>query len=203
MKVGVLAIQGAVSEHVSVLERLGETPVLVKSAADLSSLSGLIIPGGESTTVGMFLPGGLGDGIRRLAARNVPIYGTCTGMILLGKVEAAKPKTLGLMDVTVRRNAFGRQVDSFEEDIRIPEIGKKPVHCVFIRAPVIERVGKDVNVLARCGGCADGKSGRSAGSGNSDGSIVFARQDNLLASSFHPELTSDTRVHEYFLSMRK
>jgi len=185
MPVGVLAVQGAVSEHAAVLEGLGEEVVLIKNPAQLECISALIIPGGESTTLGKFLSGGLGEAIKRLAGSGAPVYGTCTGMIALCRVRGSVPKTLGIMDAVVRRNAFGRQVDSFEEDIPIPAIGEKPFHCVFIRAPVIEKAGSGVEVLARSGGNA-----------------VFARQGNLLASSFHPELTGDTRVHEYFLSMR-
>lgn len=186
MPVGVLAIQGAVSEHVSMLERLGEKTVLVKTPEDLEGIDALIIPGGESTTVGKFLIGELGERIRRLAAKGVPIYGTCTGMIVLGKVLQKEPHTLGLMDIIVKRNAFGRQVDSFEEDLHIPVIGKKPFHCIYIRAPVIESAGKNVEILAR-----------------SRGKMVFASEGNILVSSFHPELTKDMRMHEYFLKMRK
>ena len=185
MTVGVLAIQGAVSEHVSVLQRLGERAAGIKTADDLEDISALIIPGGESTTLGKFLSGKLGSKISALARKGMPIYGTCTGMIALGRVSSREPPTLGLMDVQVRRNAFGRQADSFEEDIRIPAIGGAPFHCVFIRAPVIEKAGRGVEILARSGD-----------------RIVFARQGNLLVSSFHPELTDDARIHEYFLGFR-
>ncbi len=186
MLVGILAIHGSVSEHESMLYRLGVRSVLVKTPEDLNGIRGLIIPGGESTTVGKFLSGTLGNAIKKLAMKGTPIYGTCTGMIVLGNVASREPHTLGLMDVTVKRNAFGRQVDSFEEDLAIPALGKKPFHCVYIRAPVISRAGANVDILARSGG-----------------NIVFAKQGNLLASSFHPELTNDTRMHEYFLKMCK
>ena len=186
MPTGVLGIQGAVSEHVEMLERLGEKAVIVKTADDLRGIGALIIPGGESTTLGKFLGGGLGDGIKKLFRKGVPIYGTCTGLIVLGKVEGNSQHTLGLMDVSVQRNAFGRQADSFESEIVFPAIGKKPFRCVFIRAPLIKKAGENVDVLGRF-----------------RNKIIFARQGNLLASSFHPELTDDTRIHEYFLGMAR
>ncbi len=184
MRIGVLAIHGSVSEHVAMLRRLGHEAVPVKVSSDLDGISGLIIPGGESTTVGKFLLGGLGERIKELVRSGLPVYGTCTGMIILGRVSGREPYTLSLMDVSVKRNAFGRQVDSFEQDIVIPVLGKDPFHCVFIRAPVIDEAGEGVEVLSAV-----------------SGKVIFARDKNMLASSFHPELTDDTRVHEYFLRM--
>ncbi|MFH0860469.1 MAG: pyridoxal 5'-phosphate synthase glutaminase subunit PdxT [Candidatus Altiarchaeota archaeon] len=194
--VGVLDVQGDVSEHLDSLEAaLKELKVKgnvrrVKRASDFKGLHALVIPGGESTTTGKLLREyGLDSEIARLCDRKVPILGTCTGLILLAKEgdnqsgRTCSPR-LGLMDIKVRRNAFGRQRESFESYIRIPALGKKPYRCVFIRAPVIEEAGRQVKVMAEY-----------------EGKPVMARQDNLLAVAFHPELTEDTRVHAYFLRM--
>lgn len=186
MKIGVLALQGAFREHRWMLERCGAEAVEVRKPEDLDDLAGLVIPGGESTTIGKLLvEWGLMDKIKERAAAGMAVYGTCAGMILLAReiVGSDQPR-LGLMDVTVRRNAFGRQRESFEADLKVPEFGAEPVRAVFIRAPYIESAGPDVKVLAAVGD-----------------HIVIARQGNLLATAFHPELTDDDRIHKYFIEM--
>jgi len=185
-RVGVLALQGAFREHRRVLEQLGCEVSEVRTPTDLDQIQGLIIPGGESTAIGKLLQiNGLGDKIKDLAQQDLPIFGTCAGMILISKEIAGSDQyRLGLMDVSVQRNAFGRQVASFETDLTIPALGKDPVRAVFIRAPYITKVAPNVGILSEY-----------------DQKIVFARQGNLLASAFHPELTSDYRVHQYFLDI--
>ncbi len=185
-RVGVLALQGAFREHRQALEKLGCEVVEVRTRADLENIEGLIIPGGESTTIGkLFQIDGMGDKVKELASKDLPIFGTCAGMILLSKqIENSDQYRLGLMEVTVKRNAFGRQVASFETDLNIPALGSEPVRAVFIRAPFISKVAPNVGILAE-----------------HEGKIVFVRQGNMLASAFHPELTPDTRVHEYFLKI--
>lgn len=191
MKVGVLALQGAFIEHKNVLARLGVPSVEVRLPEHLEGLDGLIIPGGESTTMGLLAQKwGLLEPLRAFARSGRPIWGTCAGMILLAKeiVDGVPGQpALELMDITVRRNAFGRQVDSFEADLEIPALGDPPFHAVFIRAPVIERVGDEVDVLASL----------------EDGTAVAVRQGNLLATAFHPELTADVRFHRYFLQLKR
>jgi pyridoxal 5'-phosphate synthase pdxT subunit len=189
MKIGVLALQGDFAEHVHILEQIGVTAVEVRLPHDLADIDGLIIPGGESTTIGkLSVRFGLMEPIRQLASTK-PIWGTCAGAIFLAKDFRHSQPMLGLMDISVRRNAFGRQAESFETDLEVPEIvtaeDNRRVHAVFIRAPLIESVGADVDVLARL----------------PDGRIVAARQRNLLATSFHPELTGDARFHRYFLTL--
>ncbi|MFN8471351.1 MAG: pyridoxal 5'-phosphate synthase glutaminase subunit PdxT [Anaerolineae bacterium] len=185
-RVGVLALQGAFREHVAFLNRLGVEAVEVRRASQLDGLDGLIMPGGESTTVGkLAVKYDLLDPIREMARKGAPIWGTCAGMILLAKDVHRDQPLLELMDVQVQRNAFGRQVDSFEADLDVPALGDEPFRAIFIRAPLIETVGPGVDVLARL----------------EDGTIVAARQENLLATSFHPELTDDTRFHSLFLQM--
>jgi 5'-phosphate synthase pdxT subunit len=187
MKVGVLALQGDVREHVSALEAAGATPVAVKHPEDVAAVEGLIVPGGESTTIGKLLDRfGLLAPIQERARSGMPLYGTCAGLILMAKdVVGADdaPHRLGVLDVAVRRNAYGRQVESFECDLEIRGL-ERPYRAVFIRAPVIEEVGDEVEVLA-----------------TRDDAPVLVRQKHLLASSFHPEMTGDTRVHELFVSM--
>lgn len=184
MKIGVLALQGAVREHCNSLKRCGVEPVEVKYKEQLNEVGGLIIPGGESTTVGKLLVrhemlGLLTD----MGRKGFPIFGTCTGLILLAKeINGSDQPRLGLMDITVERNAFGRQIASFEADLDIPVIGPSPFRAVFIRAPYITKVGEDVEVLAQM-----------------DGKILLAQQGPLLAAAFHPELTTDLRIHQYFL----
>jgi len=193
-RVGVLALQGSFIEHMAVLERLGVEPPAVKLPKDLAGLDGFIIPGGESTTIGkLAVTYKLIEELKRLGKDGLPIWGTCAGMILLAReIEGTSQPHLGLMDIGVERNAFGRQVESFEADLLIPaldvvsseEEGER-FRAVFIRAPSIKRVGESVEVLATL----------------DEGVIVAARQKNLLATAFHPELTEDTRFHRYFLKM--
>lgn len=188
MKIGVLALQGAFIEHRKALETLGADAPEVRLPEQLARLDGLIIPGGESTTIGkLAVTYGLIDPIRQQAAAGWPVWGTCAGMILLARdIGALAQPLIGLMDVKVQRNAFGRQLESFEAALDIPELGKGgPFHAVFIRAPLMESAGPEVQVLARL----------------ESGAIVAARQGNLLVTSFHPELTDDLRFHQYFLRM--
>lgn len=189
MKIGVLAVQGAFIEHEKALQRVGAHVMEVRLPDHLEGLDGLIIPGGESTTIGKVARRwGLIEPIRAFARAGHPTWGTCAGMILMAKqVMDGLPDqpTLDLMDIAVRRNAFGRQVDSFEADLDTPVLGGVPFHAVFIRAPRIERVGEAVEVLARL----------------EDGAIVAARQGRLLTTSFHPELTEDDRFHRFFLEL--
>ena len=187
MKIGVLALQGAFIEHVAIFRELGVNAVPVRLPHELKGLDGMVIPGGESTSIMNLIHSfGLQLPIRKLAARGVPLWGTCAGMICLAReVTDSGLKTLAVMDITVKRNAFGRQIDSFEMDLDIPVLGKKPYHVVFIRAPVIHTIGTSVNILAAL----------------PDGVPVAARQDSILATSFHPELTEDYRFHKYFLKM--
>jgi 5'-phosphate synthase pdxT subunit len=191
MKIGVLALQGDFAEHQVMLEALGAEVVQVRLAAHLDGLNGLIIPGGESTTIGKLATDfGLMEPLRAFGRQHA-IWGTCAGAIFLSRDARRKQPLLGLMDIVVERNAFGRQVDSFEVDMQIPAIAGKgtdaPYHAVFIRAPLIESVGKGVDVLAAL----------------DDGRIVAARQGKLLATSFHPELTRDDRFHRYFMEMSR
>jgi len=186
MKIGVLALQGAFREHVEALRRLGAEAVEVRLPEHLEGLDGLIIPGGESTAIGkLAVKYGLQEAIRRYAERGNPVYGTCAGMILLSHDVGRDQPLLGLMRVKVERNAFGRQLDSFETGLPIPALGDEPFPAVFIRAPKIESVGEGVEVLATL----------------DDGTPVAARQDNLLVTAFHPELTGDLRFHRYFLDL--
>ena len=194
MKIGVLALQGDFAEHLAMLRRLNVAATPVRLPAQLADLDGLIIPGGESTTIGKLLVAyDLSAPIRQMVAAGQAVWGTCAGMILLAR-EAVDgipgQPLLGVMDIVVRRNAFGRQVESFELDISVPALGEAPLHAVFIRAPLIERVGPGVQVLARlpAAGAAEGRS-------------VAVRQGNLLATAFHPELTDDLRFHQYFLGI--
>lgn len=187
MKIGVLALQGDFAEHVGMLGRLGIETVEVRLPQQLAALDGLIIPGGESTTIGKLAAAyALMEPLREFGLHK-PIWGTCAGAIFLSKDVRRDQPLLGLMDITVERNAFGRQVDSFETDLDVPELdmGSIPFHAVFIRAPLIESVAPQVEVLSRL----------------PDGRIVAARQDHLLATSFHPELTPDDRFHRYFLRL--
>ena len=190
--IGVLAVQGDVREHVRVLEGLGARVEAVRRPSELDGIRGLVIPGGESTTMDKLVRAlELFEPLRALIADGLPVYGSCAGMIMLADRIAdrrADQQTLGGLDITVRRNAFGRQVDSFEEDIDVLGLGA-PVHAVFIRAPWVEEIGADVEVLAR------------VARGPAAGRIVAVRQGPLLATSFHPEVTGDTRVHELFVEM--
>ena len=190
--IGVLALQGDVREHVRALEESGAHAITVGSEDDLASVSGLVIPGGESTTMSMLaIADGLMEPLRRAQRSGMPMYGSCAGMIMLAeRVLDARPdqETVGGLDITVRRNAFGRQVDSFETDIEVDGLdGSFP--AVFIRAPWVESTGADVEVLARV-----------TAVGGAD-TIVAVRQGPLLATSFHPELTGDPRIHEIFVGI--
>jgi pyridoxal 5'-phosphate synthase pdxT subunit len=187
MKIGVLAIQGAFVEHLDVLRGLGVDGVAVRLPGDLEGLSALILPGGESTTMRKLIDRwGLRDPILDLARQGAPLLGTCAGMIVLSKeiLDGDEP-VLPLLDVSVKRNAFGRQLDSFEADMDVPVLGDAPVHGVFIRAPVIERVGPGVDVLATL----------------DDGRIVAVRERNVIATAFHPELAGETRFHRLLATM--
>ncbi|MBM7868434.1 pyridoxal 5'-phosphate synthase glutaminase subunit PdxT [Heliobacterium gestii] len=187
--IGVLAMQGAFREHEQMLQSLGCAAVQVRQPEQLDELDGLILPGGESTTIGKLMADfGLDTAIRERAAQGMPLWGTCAGLILLAqRIERSEQKRLGLMDITAVRNAFGRQVDSFEIGLAIPAIdagGESAYPAVFIRAPYIAEAGPDVQILAQ-----------------HEGKTVLARQGHLLASAFHPELTKDNRMHRYFLAM--
>lgn len=184
--VGVLALQGDYEAHAKMLDRLGVRASLIRTVQELNAVDALILPGGESTTVGKLMARvGLDEAIRERASQGMPVYGTCAGMILMAKeIEGTEQPCLELMDITVARNAFGRQVDSFEADIPIPEIGETPVRGVFIRAPYVTQTEPTVRVLARF-----------------QDKVVAVRQSNLLASAFHPELTDDSRIHSYFVQM--
>jgi 5'-phosphate synthase pdxT subunit len=183
-RIGVLALQGDVREHVAALTRVGARPVEVRRPEELDGLDGIVLPGGESTTMGRLLDiFGMLEPLRGLLKTGLPAYGTCAGMILLAQEVLggrADQPLLGGLDITVRRNAFGSQVDSFEQDLEVDGVG--PVHGVFIRAPWVERVGPDVEVLAWVGEHP-----------------VAVRQGAVMATSFHPELTEDARLHEAFI----
>lgn len=195
MKIGILALQGDVREHRRILTNLSVESAPVRTPAELDAVNALIIPGGESTTMWKLARTfDLLEPLRQRVKEGMPTYGSCAGMIMLAdriRDGVDGQETIGGLDITVRRNAFGRQVDSFEADLDFPAVGKPDVHAVFIRAPWVEEVGPDVEVLARV---ADG-----AG----DGRIVVVRQGSLLATSFHPELTADERVHALFVDTVK
>ena len=187
MKIGVLASQGAFAEHIAVLRQLGAEAVPVRVPRELEGLDGLVIPGGESTSIGKLMLGdNLADKIKNQADNGLPVFGTCAGMILLANdTSNSGVPSLELLNVKVKRNAFGRQKDSFETELDIPALGDKPFPAVFIRAPLIEQVNNGVEVLARL----------------TNGTIVAVRQGSILASAFHPELTDDYRLHRYFLDI--
>jgi 5'-phosphate synthase pdxT subunit len=187
MKIGVLALQGAFREHLSTLSAIGVEGVPVRLPADLEGVAGLIIPGGESTTMRKLIERwNLRAPILELAESGAPIFGTCAGMIILSReITDGDEPVLPLLDVTVERNAFGRQLDSFEADLQVPVLGDQPVHGVFIRAPVIDRTGPDVDILARL----------------DDGRIVAVRERNVIATAFHPELAGETRFHRLVATM--
>jgi 5'-phosphate synthase pdxT subunit len=207
MKVGVLALQGDFAEHAAVFSRLGVEAHEVRLPEQLDGLDGLVIPGGESTTFTRLMADyALLEPIRRLAEDGVPIWGTCAGMIVLARQASHLSRPgLGVMDIVVERNAFGRQVDSFEAALAIPVLGQEPFPAVFIRAPIIRQVGPGVEVLARLPASATGgpahPDGGAHGASLDGGSVVAARQGHLLATAFHPELTGDPRLHQYFLAL--
>lgn len=186
MRLGVLGLQGAVREHLRSLAYLGIEGSVVKRTSELAGLAGIILPGGESTAISLLAAGSLREELRRLLREGVPFFGTCAGMILLAnEVEGQEETNIGGIDITVARNASGRQVDSFETVLAVKGIGDD-VPAVFIRAPYITRLGNGVTALAE-----------------HEGAVVMARQGNVLVASFHPELTSDTRIHRYFVEMVK
>ena len=191
--IGVLAIQGAVREHIALLETAGALAVPIQRATDIAGVAGIVLPGGESTTISkLAVIDGLMDPLREAARSGLPIFGSCAGMILLAdRILDGRPdqETIGGIDMTVRRNAFGRQVDSFEGGIDLEGIPGGPFPGIFIRAPWVEEISERVEVLGRVG--SDAALGR----------IVAVRDRNLIATSFHPELTGDTRVHQYFVEM--
>lgn len=182
-RIGVLALQGDFQEHAGILEKLGVEPVEIRTVEDLRDLAGIIVPGGESTTIGkMLVSSGLLDGIRSFFYKGGPVWGTCAGMVLAASATTgSRQPLLGLMNALVERNGFGSQVYSFEKDIEV-EGFDEPFTGVFIRAPFFEDVGPGVEVLSEI-----------------DGRVVAARGENILVTAFHPELTDDTRFHEYFL----
>jgi pyridoxal 5'-phosphate synthase pdxT subunit len=187
LRVGVLALQGDFREHLAVLGALGAVATPIRRAAELEEIDGLIIPGGESSVMDKLARAfDLAVPLRAAIGKGLPVYGTCAGLILLADTvldSIAGQQSFGGLDVTVRRNAFGSQVDSFETDLAIPVLGERPVHAVFIRAPIVESVGKRATALAAL----------------DDGRVVAVEQGNLLGTSFHPEVTGDFRFHEYFL----
>jgi 5'-phosphate synthase pdxT subunit len=186
-RVGVLALQGAVREHVEAIRDVGGEPVLVRLPADLEGLDALVLPGGESTTMRRLIDRyGLREPILAMAGRGAPMLGTCAGMILLAdRLTEGEPPVLSLLDVTVERNAYGRQLDSYEADLDMPALGDEPLHGVFIRAPVVTDTGPDVEVLAR----------------DHEGRPIAVRQGRVLATAFHPELTGDRRLHRLLLEL--
>jgi 5'-phosphate synthase pdxT subunit len=186
-RIGILALQGDVREHATALRDVGAESIEVRLPRDLVGLDGLILPGGESTTMRRLIDlYGLREPIVALARGGAPVYGTCAGMILLAdRIADGDEPVLQLLDITVQRNAYGRQLDSFEADVAIPSLGDAPLHGVFIRAPVVSEVGPEVEVLAR----------------DADGRAIAVRQGRVLATAFHPELTPDRRLHRLFLEL--
>jgi 5'-phosphate synthase pdxT subunit len=186
-RAGVLGLQGDFREHIETFQRLGTEAVDVRRPEQLDDIDALVIPGGESTTIGKLAAHyGFIPKLRERVAQGMSVWGTCAGAIFIARDVPGHPHPLAeLMDIVVRRNAFGRQLDSFEADLDVPALGDEPFHAVFIRAPLIESVGEGVEILSRLGG----------------DTVVAARQGNLLATSFHPELTRDGRFHEYFLKL--
>ena len=187
MKIGVLGIQGAIQEHLSILRKAGVEPSWVKDRKELDSVMALVMPGGESTTMIKLLKRfEMWETLRDRIEDGMPVLATCAGMILLSKTieNVVNQDSLGVLDISVKRNGYGRQINSFEVDLQIDEIGPEPFRAVFIRAPKIESIGDEVRVLT-----------------NYEESPVLVRQGNVLAASFHPELTGDLRIHRYFLKM--
>lgn len=187
MRIGVLALQGAFREHLDTLRSIGVEGVRVREPADLEGVSGLILPGGESTTMRQLIDRwGLHDPILAFAETGAPLFGTCAGMIVLAsEIAGGESAILPLLDITVERNAFGRQLESFEAELSVPILGDTPVHAVFIRAPIVDRTGPGVDVLARL----------------EDGRVVAVRERNVIATAFHPELAGETRFHRLLATM--
>ena len=187
-RIGVLALQGAFVEHIAMLQNLGVEASPIRLRKQLQGLDGLVIPGGESTTIAKLMQiYGLTEAIQELTSNGLPVLGTCAGMVLLSRsaTQLNNLDTIGAINIEVRRNAFGRQINSFETDISIPALGEEPFRAIFIRAPIITRAGAEVEILARL----------------EDGTSVAARQGKVLVCAFHPELTDDTRFHKYFLEL--
>lgn len=189
MNIGVLAVQGDFAEHIAIFRKIGVNTREVRLPEHLEALDGLVIPGGESTTLSRLMSiYHLREPVSEMVAEGRPVWGTCAGMIMLAnEITEQDPVPLCLMDISVQRNAFGRQVDSFEQPLRIAPLDPEPYNCIFIRAPVVIRVGTSVEVLASL----------------DDGRPVAVQQGNLLATAFHPELTNDTRVHQYFVDLAR
>lgn len=187
VRIGVLAVQGAFQEHIDLLRQLGVDAVAVRLPSDFDGLAGLVLPGGESTAMRKLIDNwGLRAPILELASKGAPIFGTCAGMILLSnEISDGDAPVFPLLDITVKRNAFGRQLESFESELKVPVLGDTPVHAVFIRAPIVERVGPDVDVLAEL----------------DDGRVVAVRKGNVVATAFHPELAGETRFHRLVATM--
>ncbi len=187
-KIGVLALQGGFSRHLAVLERLGADAVLVRSKAEMESVDGLIIPGGESTTIGKLLVRyNMLDFLKERIDGGMPVFGTCAGIILLAsEIVGSDQYRLGVLDITIERNAYGRQIESFEADIKIQGFDDHPIRGVFIRAPQVHRIGSKVRVLAEF-----------------EKEPVVIQRDNVLGATFHPEITNDTRLHKYLLAFIK
>jgi 5'-phosphate synthase pdxT subunit len=186
-RIGVLALQGDFAEHIGIFQRLGVAAREVRHPQELTDLDGLVIPGGESSTMTRLISEfALVEPLRERAQKGFPVWGTCAGMIVLAqRVSELDWPTLGALAIAVRRNAFGRQVNSFETDLAVPALGQEPFHAVFIRAPLVEEVSDGVEVLAKL----------------ENGKAVAVRQANALATAFHPELTEDDRFHRYFIDM--
>jgi len=187
VRIGVLAVQGAFAEHIAILREIGVQAVPVRLPEDLEGLAGLILPGGESTAIRKLIDTwALRAPILEMARRGAPLFGTCAGMILLSKgISDGDAPVFQLLDITVKRNAFGRQLESFEAELDVPVLGDRPVHAVFIRAPIVERVGDGVDVLAQL----------------DDGRVVAVREGNVIATAFHPELSGETRFHRLVATM--
>ena len=185
--IGVLAVQGAFAEHIEILRQLGVDAVPVRLPKDFEGIAGLVMPGGESTAMRKLIDNwDLRQPILDLAAKGAPIFGTCAGMILLADdISDGDAPVLPLLDISVKRNAFGRQLESFEAEVNVPVLGDRPVHAVFIRAPIVERVGPGVDVIARL----------------DDGRVVAVRKGNVIATAFHPELAGETRFHRLVATM--
>jgi len=185
LKIGILSLQGSFVEHAKVIKNLGAKVISIRLPHQLDEISGLIIPGGESTTIGKLMEKyGFITPLKNKIENGFPVYGTCAGLIVLAKnIGHYKQPILGIMDISVERNAFGRQLDSFEENISIEKLGPRPFRAIFIRAPIIKSVGPNVNTLARL----------------KNDQIVAAEENNMLVTAFHPELTEDLRIHSYFL----
>ena len=186
-RIGVLALQGDFAEHIKMLSSLGVDCAEIRLPSQLDSVDGLIIPGGESTTIVQLMDNfGLTEQIKDLIFSGLPVWGTCAGMIVLAAdITDDRPKPMGIIDITVSRNAYGRQVDSFEAVVDIPKLGETPFNAIFIRAPAINSIGDSVEILATL----------------DEGQIIAAQEGNVIVTSFHPELTDDLRFHKYFTSV--